>query len=62
MAFQTLIDPKHLGIRFNKIYGFIKAYDGSEYLVLLGPQKYDTIATELVVSHIMLLIIWQKSS
>ena len=30
-------------IRLDKIDGFIKIYDGSRYLVLLGPEKYDAI-------------------
>ena len=30
-------------ITFNKINGFIKIYDGTKYLTLLGSQKYDTM-------------------
>ena len=30
-------------IRFDKIDGFIKVYDGTKYLVLFGPEKYDAI-------------------
>ena len=30
-------------IRFDKIDGFVRNYDGTRYLVLLGPEKYDTI-------------------
>ena len=29
-------------IRFDKIDGFIKIYNGTIYLVLLGPEKYGT--------------------
>ena len=43
ISYKTLIDSKPLRIRFNKIDGFIKIYDGSKYLVLLGPEKYDAI-------------------
>ena len=43
ISYKTLIDPKPLRIRFNKVDGFIKLYDGSKYLVLLGPEKYDAI-------------------
>ena len=32
-----------LRIRFRKIDGFIKIYDGSQYLGLLGPENYDAI-------------------
>ena len=34
---------KHLRIRFDKIDGFIRVYDGTRYLVLLGNEKYDSI-------------------
>ena len=30
-------------IRFNKIDGFIKIYDGTRYMVLFGPERYDEI-------------------
>ena len=42
-SYKTLIDPKPLRLRFNKVDGFIKLYDGSKYLVLLGPEKHDAI-------------------
>ena len=29
-------------IRFNKIDGFIRVYDGTRYLVLFGSEKYDS--------------------
>ena len=38
-----MITGKHLRIRFDKIDGFIRVYDGSRYLVLFGPEKYDLI-------------------
>ena len=31
---KTLIDAKPLQIRFNKIDGFVRVYDGTSYLVL----------------------------
>ena len=39
ISYKTLIGPKALRIRFNKIDGFIIIFDGSKYLVLLGPEK-----------------------
>ena len=39
-----MIDAKHLHIRFDKIYGFIRVYDGTRYLVLFGGEKYDSIS------------------
>ena len=41
ISYKTLIDPKPLRIRFNEIDGFVKVYDETRYLVLLGPEKYD---------------------
>ena len=38
-----MIDAKPLRIRFNKIDGFIRVYDGARYLVLFGAEKYDFI-------------------
>ena len=40
---KTLIDPKHLRFRFNKIDGFIRIYDETRYLTLFGSEKYDPI-------------------
>ena len=40
---KILIGAKPLSIRFDKVDGFIRVYDGTRYLVLFGPQKYDTI-------------------
>ena len=38
---ETLIDPKLLRIRFGKIDGFIRTYDGTRYLTLFDSEKYD---------------------
>ena len=43
VSYKILIDSKPLRITFNKINGFIKIYDGTKYLTLLGSQKYDTM-------------------
>ena len=47
ISYKTLIDPNPLGIRFNKIDGFIRIYDGTRYLTLFGSEKdgaiYDRI-------------------
>ena len=42
-SYKTLTDPKSLLIRFNKIDGFIRIYDGTRYLTLFGSEKYDVI-------------------
>ena len=36
-----MIDPKPLRMRFDKIDAFIRIYEETRYLVLLGPKKYD---------------------
>ena len=38
-----MIGAKPLRIRFDKIDGFIKVYDGTRYLVLFVGEKYDFI-------------------
>ena len=43
ISYKTLIDAKPLRIRFDKIDGFIRVYDGIRYLVLLGSEKYNFI-------------------
>ena len=43
ISYKTLVGPKPLLVRFNKIDGFIRVYDGSRYLVLLDPEKYVAI-------------------
>ena len=40
---KTSNGAKHLRIRFDKIDGFIKIYNAIRYLVLHGPEKYDSI-------------------
>ena len=41
--YKVLIDCKPSRIRFEKIDGFIKVYDGTWYLVLFWSEKYDSI-------------------
>ena len=43
ISYKTLIGPKPLRNRFDNIDGFIRIYDGTRYLVLPGPEKYDAI-------------------
>ena len=43
ISYKTLIGPKTLQIRFNKIDGFIRIYDGTRYLTLFGSKIYDAI-------------------
>ena len=42
-----MIGPKPLRIRFDKIDGFIRIYDGTKYLRLLGSEKYDAISNRI---------------
>ena len=43
ISYKTLIREKLLRIRFSKIDGLIRIYDGNRYLTLLGSEKYDAI-------------------
>ena len=43
ISFKTLIRSKPLRIRFDKIDGFVRAYDGARYFVLFGAEKYHSI-------------------
>ena len=33
----------HMKLNWSKIDGFIKIYDGTRYLKMIGPEKYDAI-------------------
>ena len=37
------MDAKLLSIRFDKLDGFIKIYDGTRYVVVFDPKRYDAI-------------------
>ena len=43
ISHKTFIRAKPLHIRFDKVDGFIRVYDGTKCLVLLGLEKEDTI-------------------
>ena len=38
---------KPLCIRFSKVDGFVRVYDGTRYVVLFGPEKHDVIFNRL---------------
>ena len=42
-----LIGAKPLRIRFDKVDGFIRAYDGTRCLVLFGTTKFDFISNKI---------------
>ena len=43
---NTLIDPKPLRIRFDKMDGFIRIYDGTTYLTLFALKNVMLFTTE----------------
>ena len=43
ISYEILIGAKPLRVMFDKADGFIRVYDGTRYLVLFGPEKYDAI-------------------
>ena len=44
---RTLIDPKPLRIRFDKIVGFFGFYNESWYLILFGPGNSDALCIRI---------------
>ena len=45
MLYKTLIGAKPLRIRFDKVNGFIRIYDGTRCLVLFGDEKIISFTT-----------------
>ena len=43
ILYKNLIVAKPFHISFHKVDGFIRAYDGTRYLVLFDPEIYDAI-------------------
>ena len=43
ISYKTLTDAKPLRIRFDKIDGFIRVYDGTRHLVLFRSERHDFI-------------------
>ena len=43
MSHKTFIDSKPLRIKFDKVDEFIRVCDGSRYLVLFNPERYDVV-------------------
>ena len=67
ISYQNLI-VKPLRIRFDKIDGFIRVYNGTRYVVLIGSEIYDSIYNRVkhLISveggiHVQFLIIIQQS-
>ena len=50
ISYKTLIDSKPLHIRFDKIDGLIRIYDGARYLTLFGSEEYDAIYNRIKLS------------
>ena len=68
ISYKTLIGSKPLRIRFDKLDGITRIYDGARYLRLFGTKKYDAIYDRIryltslkKVSHIFFLTILRKS-
>ena len=45
ISYKTLTDAKPLHIRFDKLNGFIRVYDGTS--LLFDPEKYDAIYSRI---------------
>ena len=47
ISYKTLIGAKPLHIRFDKIDGFIRVYDGNRYFALFVAEKFDFIQNKI---------------
>ena len=47
ISYKILIGPKLLCIRFEKVDGFLRVYDGIRYLVLFAPEIMMSFPKEL---------------
>ena len=50
ISYKSLNDSKPLCIRFDKIDGFSRVYDGTRYLVLFGSERYNSICNRIRLS------------
>ena len=46
--YKTFIGTKQMCIRLDKVGGFVKVYDGSRYLVLFCPERYDAVYDRII--------------
>ena len=53
ISYKTLLGSKLLRVRFNKIDGFLRIYDGTRYLTLFAAETYDVIYDK--IRHIISL-------
>ena len=61
ILFKTFMGAKPLCIRFDKVDGMIKIYDGTRYLELFGPRIYNAIYDRikyLISEKVMLNILY----
>ena len=47
ISYKILSGSKSLRIRFDKIDEFIRVYDGTRYLVIFDPEKYEVIYSKI---------------
>ena len=47
ISYKTLIHAKPFRIRFDKVDRFIRVYNGTRYLVLFCPEKYNAILNKI---------------
>ena len=52
ISYKRFIGAKPMCILFDKVYGFIRVYDGTKYLVLLFTIELDILFAKKVVSHV----------
>ena len=47
ISYKTLIGTEPFPVRFNRINGFMRVFDGIRYLALFGGEKYDFIYNKI---------------
>ena len=52
ISYRTLIGPKPFHIRFDKIDGFIRIYDGNRYVTLIDTENMMLFTTELDILQV----------
>ena len=64
ILYKTFMCAKPLRVWFDKVCGLNKVYDGTKYLVLFCPERYDdiydSIRVKKLVLHTILIVILQE--
>ena len=53
ISYKTMIGANPVRIRFDKVDEFIRAYDGTRYLVSFASEKYDAIYNRIMIRYLI---------